>query len=81
MMFPLYSTKSFPVFQHVMSVVTEVVNFIWSKGLNRRQFQNLLSELGAQCGDLVYYSEVLWLSHNRMLTHIFSFRKEVQGFM
>lgn len=25
-------------------------------GLNHRQFQNLRSELGAQCGDLVSYN-------------------------
>jgi hypothetical protein len=36
--------KSFPGFQHVMSVTIKVVYFIWSKGLNHRQLQNLLSE-------------------------------------
>jgi hypothetical protein len=50
--------KSIPSFQYVMSVVTKVVNFILFKGLNDRQFQNLLSELGAHCGDLVCYFEV-----------------------
>jgi hypothetical protein len=47
--------KSFPGFQHVMSVATKVVNFIQSKELNNRQFQNLLSESGAQCDDLIYF--------------------------
>jgi hypothetical protein len=26
--------ESFPGFQHLMSVITKVINFIWSKGLN-----------------------------------------------
>jgi hypothetical protein len=73
--------KSFPGFQHVMSVITKVVNFIQSIGLNNWQFQILLCELGAHCGDLVYYSEVWWLSHREMLTCIFSLRKEVQDLM
>jgi hypothetical protein len=49
---------SFPVFQHVMNDTTKVVNFIQSKELDHRQFQNLLSELEAQCGDPIYYFEV-----------------------
>jgi hypothetical protein len=51
-------SKSFPGFQHVLSVVTKGVNFILSKGLDYRQFQNLLNELRTRFGDLVSYSEV-----------------------
>jgi hypothetical protein len=46
-----------------------------------QQFQKLLSELGAQCGDLVYYSKVQWLSCSNMLKRFFFFfSKEVQDF-
>jgi hypothetical protein len=73
--------KSFPGFEHVTSVVTKVVNSIQSKAVNHRQFRNLLSELGAQCGEMVHYSEVWWLSRSKMLKHIFSLREKVQDFM
>jgi hypothetical protein len=40
--------KSFSGSQHVMSVVVKLVNCITSTGLNHRQFQHLLSELGSR---------------------------------
>jgi hypothetical protein len=73
--------KPFPVFQHVVSVVTRAVNLIQSKGLNLRQLQNFLSESGFQCGYLVCYSDVRWLSRSKTLKRVFSLRKEVQDFM
>jgi hypothetical protein len=53
-------------------------NFIWSNGLNHRQIQNLLSELVAECCDLVSYSEVGCVNCIKMLKHIFSLGEEVQ---
>jgi hypothetical protein len=42
--------------EDVMTVVVSVVNFIRSHGLNRRQFQSVLSELDAEYwGHLVSY--------------------------
>lgn len=73
--------KSFSSFEHVMTVVIKVVNFIRSKGLNHRQFQQFLSDLEAQYGDLLYYAEVRWLSRGKMLHRLFSLRDEVQQFM
>jgi hypothetical protein len=40
-----------------MNVVIKAVKFIWSKSLNHKQLQNLLSELGAHSDDLLYYSK------------------------
>jgi hypothetical protein len=44
-------------FQYVMGLITKAVDFIWSKSLDHKQFQHL-SELGAECNDLVCCSEV-----------------------
>jgi hypothetical protein len=66
--------RPFPRFQYVMSIVTKVVNFIRSRGLNHRQFQNLLSELEAQ-RDLVCYSEVRLLSPSKMPKLVFNLRR------
>jgi hypothetical protein len=60
-------TKTFSGFQHVMSVVVNVVNFISSKGLYRKQFQHLLSELGSKYSDVSYYSELRWSSRGKKL--------------
>ena len=73
--------NSFSSFQPVMTVVIKVVNFIRSKGLNQRQFQQFLSDLNAHYGDLLYYAEVRWLSRGKMLHRRFSLRDEVQQFM
>lgn len=53
-----YVCKILPGFQYMMRFVTKAITFIWWKGLNHRQFQNFLNELGAECSDLLFYSEV-----------------------
>ncbi|XP_035230503.1 general transcription factor II-I repeat domain-containing protein 2B-like [Stegodyphus dumicola] len=73
--------KSFSNFEHVMNVVVKVDNFIRSKGLNHRQFQQFLSDLEAEYGGVVYYAEVHWLSQGKMLQRLLSLRSEVQQFM
>ncbi|KAK0148944.1 General transcription factor II-I repeat domain-containing protein 2 [Merluccius polli] len=65
----------------VMSTVVSTINFIKSKGLNSRQFKELLSDLEAVYGDLVYYCEVRWLSRGNMLTRFYELRNEVKLFM
>ena len=52
---------------NVMSVVTKAVNFIRSKGLRHRQFQNLLRSLETDLEEIPYYCEVLWLRGGKML--------------
>lgn len=52
---------------HVMSTVTQAVNFIRAKGLNHRQFKSFLEEMGSEYGDVVYHTEVRWLSLGSVL--------------
>lgn len=66
---------------NVMSTVVSTVNFIKSKGLNSRQFKELLSDLEAVYGDLVYHCEVRWLSRGNMLSRFYELRNEVKLFM
>ena len=67
--------------QSVMNVVVKTVNFIRSRGLNHRQFQELLCDLDSEFGDVVYYSEVRWLSRGEMLKRVFELKDEIQIFM
>lgn len=45
-------------FNNVMSTVVSCINFIKTRGLNSRQFKELLSDLDSEYGDLVYHCEV-----------------------
>ena len=51
----------------VMKVVVSCINFIRAKRLEHRQFQEFLSELECTHGDVLYYTEVRWLSRDRVL--------------
>lgn len=47
---------------NVMNVVIKTINFIRSKGLNHRQFQEFLNTLETSYGDIVYFTAVRRLS-------------------
>jgi len=49
-------------FEHVMKAVISTINFIKSRGLNHRQFKIFLADIEKECGDLIFVSEVSWLS-------------------
>uniref|UniRef100_A0AAR2KU72 DUF4371 domain-containing protein n=1 Tax=Pygocentrus nattereri TaxID=42514 RepID=A0AAR2KU72_PYGNA len=65
----------------VMKVVVSCVNFIKANALNHRQFQELLSELDAAYGDVLYHTEVRWLSRGRVLRRFNDLLPEINTFM
>ena len=67
--------------QEVMRVVVKTVNFVRSRGLNHRQFQQLMEEIDSQYGDLLYYCEVRWLSRGAMLERVYQLRNELTTFV
>ncbi|XP_039190545.1 general transcription factor II-I repeat domain-containing protein 2-like [Crotalus tigris] len=67
--------------EHVMSTVTQTVNFIRSKGLNHYQFKSFLEEIHSELGDLPYHTEMQWLNQEKMLNRFFELRKEICQFM
>ena len=64
-----------------MSTVVSCINFIKSRGLNSRQFKELLNDLDSEYGDLVYHCEVQWLSRGNMFMRFYELRDEVKLFM
>ena len=64
-----------------MQVVVKTVNFILSRGLNHRQFQELLQEVESDYGNLLYFSEVRLLSRGAILQRVDQLRKEIGDFM
>lgn len=68
-------------FSCVMKQVVKIVNFIRSNELNRRTFQEFLKELISQYGDVLYHTEVRWLSKGKVLERFFSIRHEITLFL
>ena len=66
---------------HVMSVVITTVNYIRSRGLNHRQFKELLQDIEAEYGDVVYHCEVRWLSRAKVLQRFYFLHQEIKLFM
>jgi hypothetical protein len=59
-----------------MNIVVSTVNFIRSRSLNHRQFRELLIDIEADYGDVIYHSEVRWLSRGKVLKRIYDLRKK-----
>jgi hypothetical protein len=62
-----------------MNIVVSTVNR--SRSLNHRQFQELLIDIEADYGDVLYHAKIQWLSRGKVLKKIYDLRKEVQLFM
>ena len=68
-------------YKHVIGPVTKAVNFIRARGLNHRQFQKFLDDLNSAHQDLLYFTDVRWLSKGRMLKRFYDLREEVVQFL
>ena len=66
---------------NIMQIVIKDVNFIRAKGLNHRQFQEFLKFMVADYGDIIYFSEVRWLSRGKILKRFYDLRNEIKSFM
>ena len=64
-----------------MTTVTRIVNFIRTKGLNHRQFKFFLDEFGSEHTDMLYHTEVRWLSRGKVLNRFFELREEICQFL
>jgi hypothetical protein len=66
---------------YVMQIIIKAVNFIRSIGLNHRQFKEFLKNMDTDYGDIIYFSEVRWLSRGKMLKRFYDLRNEIKTFM
>lgn len=68
-------------FKHVMDFVFKSVNFIRSRGLKHRQFKAFLEENDAEYGDVLYHTDVRWLSRGSVLKRFVALSNEIQIFL
>ncbi|MBN3299698.1 GTD2B protein, partial [Amia calva] len=68
-------------FDNMMFVVIKCINYIRSLGLQHRQFHAFLEEIESAYGDVLYFTEVCWLSRGCVLKRFFDLRTEVKTFM
>ncbi|PVD36572.1 hypothetical protein C0Q70_03557 [Pomacea canaliculata] len=66
---------------HVMKIVVSTVNFIRSQALNHRTFKEFLTEIECEYEDVLFHSEVRWLSRGKLLKRFFDLRHEIEIFM
>ncbi|KAK0137893.1 General transcription factor II-I repeat domain-containing protein 2 [Merluccius polli] len=65
----------------VMKVVVHCVNYIRKNGLKHRQFQAFLSELESAYEDVLYYTEIRWLSRGKVLHRFYDLLPEINTFL
>jgi hypothetical protein len=56
------------------------VNFRRS-ALNHRQFQQFLLDVEAEYGDVLYHTEIRWLSRGKLLKRFFELLHEIENFL
>ncbi len=65
----------------VMTTVVKTINLIRSRVLNHREFRAFLSDIEAEYGDVIYHSNVRWLSRGSALQRFCSLRSEIDQFL
>ncbi|XP_061589540.1 SCAN domain-containing protein 3-like [Cololabis saira] len=77
----LAAKKMSPEFHEVMDVSVKTINFIKNNAVNSRCFAKLCEEMEADHIQLLYHSEVRWLSRGLVLNRLFELRNEVFSFL
>ncbi len=57
------------------------INLICSRAFNHREYRAFLSDIDAEYGDVVYHSNVRWLSRGSALQRFYSLRSEIDQFL
>ena len=65
-------------FDHVVSVITDCINFIKKRDLNNRIFMQVLKDFDADYDDLLYFCAVCWTSCGNMLGRFHSLLPEIE---
>jgi hypothetical protein len=64
-----------------MDTVVKTVNFIRASAINHHEFVELLGEIESEHGEIIYHTNVRWLSHGSVSQWFFDLLKEIKLFM
>ncbi|KAL2087312.1 hypothetical protein ACEWY4_018371 [Coilia grayii] len=70
-----------PVLEKTLSEVVRVVNFVRATALSHRLFDQLCTNMEAEHKQLLFHTEVRWLSKERVLTRFYELRHEIHAFL
>lgn len=68
-------------YEQLMKRVCEAINFIRSSALRHREFKEFLAEFEDIPSDVVYYTEVRWLSRGKALKHFIELFDKIITFL
>ncbi|XP_068223147.1 general transcription factor II-I repeat domain-containing protein 2A-like [Palaemon carinicauda] len=63
--------------KHVMDPMVRAVNLIRARGLNHRQFRSFLEDIEADFTDVLYHTNIRWLSMGKVLKRMWDVKEEV----
>ncbi len=76
------STKSMHEdLKQVLDEAVKIINFVKGRPLNARLFAQLCDEMGSDYTQLLFHTEVRWLSRGKVLTRLFQLREELLVFL
>ena len=76
------AAKTLPLkLKKALETCVKVVNTICGRALNHRLFQLFCKELGKEQTVLLYYTEVRWVAHGCVLSHLFELRDKIKEFL
>lgn len=70
-----------PELEVVMHDIIQIVNFIKGHALQTRLFRDLCKDGEAEYTDLLYHTEVRWLSRGNVLNRVWALKAELQTFL
>ena len=65
---------------NVIPPIITIVNFIRSRGVNHREFKEFLRDMESEYDEILFNTEVRWLSRGTMLKRVYDLKNEIQLF-
>lgn len=76
------ATRKMPAdLQKVLDESVKIVNYIKNRPLNARLFSQICEEMGSNHTQLLFHTDVRWLSRGKILNRLFELRHELQCFL
>lgn len=76
------ATRKMPAdLQKVLDESVKIVNYIKNRPLNTRLFSQICEEMGSNHTQLLFHTDVRWLSRGKILNRLFELRHELQCFL